>query len=82
MTAALTFVIPKGFDRRTYLKGFAEGYRYDRADYELPPPGDPTLPVYMFCCGAKLRYWADTFPIEDVFCECGSGVKVASWIEK
>lgn len=81
MTAALTFVIPKGFDKRTYLQGFADGAKYDRPIYDRPAPGDPAIKAHMICCGATYRFAADTFPLDGETCECGSGIAFADWRE-
>ena len=82
MSAALTFRIPKGFDRRTYLRGFSDGCVYDRPIYDRPAPGDPKIHVHMICCGARYRFDADTFPLDAETCECGSGIVIAQWIEE
>jgi hypothetical protein len=82
MTAALTFVIPKGFDKIAYLKGFSDGCKHDRSDFEKPAPGDPAIKVHMVCCQATYRFAADTFPLAAETCECGSGIAFAAWVEE
>jgi hypothetical protein len=82
MSAALTFVIPKGFDRRTYLRGFSDGCKYDRPIYDRPAPGDPAIKIQMVCCGARYRFAADTLPLDGETCGCGSGIAFARWVEE
>jgi len=82
MSAALTFIIPPGFDKRVYLRGFSDGCEYRRPSYDRVAPGDPKIILQMFCCGATYRFASDTFPIDGERCECGSGVLFAEWREE
>ena len=82
MSAALTFIVPPNFDKRAYLRGLEEGAERHLPSFEKAMPGDPRIRVVMPCCGAKLRFRWDTFPLGPLACECGSGMLIAEWEEE